>query len=174
MSTLTTPSNDTETAMADGNTRLEIERGVATITFDRPDSSANIFDEATLDELNAHIEQLEKEKHVKSVFITSAKNGIFIAGADINTLSTASEEEVARGRLLFQQTCAVCHGQNAIGGVADLRHMTADTHGKFNQIVLGGLYLEKGMASFSDILSEEETNAIHAYVIARANEDWGR
>ena len=86
----------------------------------------------------------------------------------------ASEEVVAQGRLLFQQTCAVCHGQNAIGGVKDLRHMDADTHGKFNQIVLGGLYLEKGMASFSDILSEEETEAIHAYVIARANEDWGR
>jgi quinohemoprotein ethanol dehydrogenase len=37
-----------------------------------------------------------------------------------------------------------------------------------------GLYLEKGMASFADIVSEEDADAIHAYVIARANEDWGR
>ncbi len=86
----------------------------------------------------------------------------------------ASEEVVDRGRQLFQQTCAVCHGQNAIGGVADLRHMTAETHGNFGRIVLEGLYLEKGMANFSDILSKEEVDAIHAYVIARANEDWGR
>ncbi len=86
----------------------------------------------------------------------------------------ASEEVVLRGRQLFQQTCAVCHGQNAIGGVADLRHMDAETHGLFNRIVLEGIYLDKGMASFSDILNEEEVDAIHAYVIARANEDWGR
>ncbi|TIX50989.1 PQQ-dependent dehydrogenase, methanol/ethanol family [Alteraurantiacibacter aquimixticola] len=86
----------------------------------------------------------------------------------------ASEERVAHGQLLFQQTCAVCHGQNAIGGVKDLRHMDRDTHGKFDQIVLEGLYLDKGMANFSDILSQEDADAIHAYVIARANEDWGR
>jgi quinohemoprotein ethanol dehydrogenase len=86
----------------------------------------------------------------------------------------ASEATVQRGRELFAQTCAVCHGQNAIGGVKDLRHMTAETHGLFNRIVREGLYLEKGMASFSDIVSEEDANAIHAYLIARANEDWGR
>ena len=78
-----------------------------------------------------------------------------------------------RGAQLYAQTCAVCHGQRAIGGVADLRHMTADTHAKFTDIVLRGLYLEKGMASFADLLDEGETSAIHAYLIARANEDWG-
>jgi len=85
----------------------------------------------------------------------------------------ASEAEVMRGAQLYAQTCAVCHGQRAIGGVADLRHMTADTHAKFTDIVLRGLYLEKGMASFADLLDEGETSAIHAYLIARANEDWG-
>ncbi len=86
----------------------------------------------------------------------------------------ASEATVRAGQELFSQTCAVCHGQNAIGGVKDLRHMTAETHGLFNQIVREGLYLEKGMASFADIVSEDDANAIHAYLIARANEDWGR
>ena len=52
--------------------------------------------------------------------------------------------------------------------------MTAETHGQFNKIVLEGLYLEKGMGNFSDILSKEQAEAIHAYLIARANEDWGR
>ncbi len=112
--------------MADANTRLEIENSVATITFDRPESSANVFDTATLDELNAHIEQLENEKNIKSVFIKSAKSGIFIAGADINTLSTATEEEVAdfidKGQRVFDRlaklrvsTVAMIHG-TALGG----------------------------------------------------------
>ncbi len=86
----------------------------------------------------------------------------------------ASEATVQRGAQLYAETCAVCHGQRAIGGVKDLRHMTAETHGKFNDIVLKGIYLEKGMASFADLLDQEQTDAIHAYLIARANEDWGR
>ncbi len=86
----------------------------------------------------------------------------------------ASEATVARGAQLFAQTCAVCHGQRAIGGVKDLRHMTAETHARFNDIVLRGAYLEKGMASFADLISQDDADAIHAYLIARANEDWGR
>ena len=86
----------------------------------------------------------------------------------------APEAQVQAGAQLFAQTCAVCHGQRAIGGVKDLRHMTAETHGRFNDIVLKGLYVDKGMASFADLLSQADADAIHAYLIARANEDWGR
>ena len=86
---------------------------------------------------------------------------------------TADEAQVQRGAQLFAETCAVCHGQNAIGGVADLRHMDRETHAKFNAIVLEGIYLDKGMAAFDDLLSQEQVEDIHAYVIARANEDWG-
>ena len=82
---------------------------------------------------------------------------------------TASEAEVQKGAQLFAETCAVCHGQRAVGGMADLRHMTAETHAKFNDIVLGGAYVDKGMASFADILTEEDAASIHAYLIARAN-----
>ncbi|WP_305096822.1 PQQ-dependent dehydrogenase, methanol/ethanol family [Croceibacterium aestuarii] len=85
-----------------------------------------------------------------------------------------TEAQITQGAQLFAETCAVCHGQNAIGGVKDLRHMTPETHAKFDDIVLKGLYLEKGMANFSDILSPEQAEAIHDYLIARANEDWGR
>ena len=86
----------------------------------------------------------------------------------------ATEATVAKGAQLFADTCAVCHGQNAIGGVKDLRHMTADTHAKFNDIVLKGIYVNKGMAPFADILNQDQVETIHAYLIARANEDWGR
>ena len=52
--------------------------------------------------------------------------------------------------------------------------MTRDTHAMFNDIVLKGIYVDKGMASFADTLKPEDAEAIHAYLIARANEDWGR
>ena len=86
----------------------------------------------------------------------------------------ATEAQIQRGAQLFADTCAQCHGRLAIGGVKDLRHMTMETHGKFNDIVLGGIYMDKGMASFADLLKPEDAEAIHNYLIARANEDWGR
>jgi quinohemoprotein ethanol dehydrogenase len=51
--------------------------------------------------------------------------------------------------------------------------MTRETHAAFKDIVLGGLRKDKGMASFADILSAEDADAIHAYLTARAVEDWG-
>ncbi|MEI9889237.1 MAG: PQQ-dependent dehydrogenase, methanol/ethanol family [Caulobacteraceae bacterium] len=85
-----------------------------------------------------------------------------------------SEEDVQKGAALFARTCAVCHGQQAVGGVKDLRKMTRETHAQFNDIVLGGARKDKGMASFADIVSKDDVEAIHGYLIARANEDWGR
>ena len=85
----------------------------------------------------------------------------------------ASEAEVQRGAQLYAETCAVCHGQQAMGRIKDLRHMSADTHARFKDIVLGGIYVDKGMASFADLLDEAQVSDIHAYLVARANEDWG-
>jgi quinohemoprotein ethanol dehydrogenase len=85
----------------------------------------------------------------------------------------ATEEVVRRGAELFGATYAQCHGQLAVGGVKDLRHMTRDTHAQFNDIVLKGTRVDKGMASFASLLKPEDVDAIHAYVISRANEDWG-
>jgi quinohemoprotein ethanol dehydrogenase len=86
----------------------------------------------------------------------------------------ASEDTVQRGAKLFASTCAQCHGQLAVGGVKDLRFMTRETHAAFNDIVLKGTRAEKGMASFASLLEADEVDAIHAYVISRAQEDWGR
>jgi quinohemoprotein ethanol dehydrogenase len=86
----------------------------------------------------------------------------------------ATEDAVRRGAELFASTCAQCHGQLAVGGTKDLRHMTPETHAAFSDIVLKGLRADKGMASFAGLLQPGEVEAIHAYVISRANEDWGR
>ena len=84
----------------------------------------------------------------------------------------ASEEQIKRGGELFNQTCSTCHGVNARGGLKDLRVMSRATHAQFNDIVLKGIRAEKGMASFSDLLSAPDVEAIHGYVTARALEDW--
>jgi quinohemoprotein ethanol dehydrogenase len=84
-----------------------------------------------------------------------------------------SETQVSHGAELYVQTCQQCHGLNAIGGLKDLRLMSADTHSQFLQIVLEGTRTEKGMGNFSDILSVADAEDIHHYLISRANEDWG-
>ena len=81
-------------------------------------------------------------------------------------------DKVALGAGLYAANCAICHGQNATGGVKDLRHLTAETHAAFNDIVLGGARKDEGMAGFADRIDPAQAEAIHAYVIARAQEDW--
>lgn len=85
----------------------------------------------------------------------------------------ASEAQVSEGRTLYAQTgCNRCHGDNAVGGVKDLRFMAAETHAQFDDILLKGARADKGMASFADVLSPAQVEAIHAYLIARGNEDY--
>jgi quinohemoprotein ethanol dehydrogenase len=85
----------------------------------------------------------------------------------------ASEAVIQKGGALFAQNCALCHGQLARGGIKDLRRMSADTHAHFGDIVLGGARASQGMASFADVLSKDDADAIHNYLNARASEDWG-
>ena len=80
---------------------------------------------------------------------------------------------MSEGRALYAQTgCNRCHGDNAIGGVKDLRFLTARIHEQFNDIVLKGTKADRGMASFADVLTPAQVEAIHAYLIARGNEDY--
>jgi len=83
------------------------------------------------------------------------------------------QREVTEGAILYSQHCAICHGQNAIGsGAKDLRHLTPQAHAQFDEIVLGGKLKKAGMESFKHQLTAGQVAAIHAFVIARAQEDW--
>ncbi|ODP36316.1 PQQ-dependent dehydrogenase, methanol/ethanol family [Sphingomonas turrisvirgatae] len=86
--------------------------------------------------------------------------------------TTADAAVIARGEQLYAQNCASCHAERARGGVKDLRRMSRATHAEFKDIVLKGTRMEKGMVSFADVLSEGDTDAVHAYLIRRTNEDW--
>ncbi len=86
---------------------------------------------------------------------------------------TASRQVVALGRRLYHLSCGNCHGPGAESGgvISDLRHMDEATHAAFGDIVLGGLYEDNGMASLADLYSEEDVEAIHAYIIKRAHDE---
>ncbi|MBI5424626.1 MAG: enoyl-CoA hydratase/isomerase family protein [Opitutae bacterium] len=73
------------------NITLTFERdAIATLTFDRANSSANVFDVATLHELDAHLATLEKRGDLNGVVLVSAKPKIFVAGADLNAFAGAT------------------------------------------------------------------------------------
>ena len=82
---------------------------------------------------------------------------------------TASADEVAQGWELYSRHCVWCHGLGPIGMVnADLRLMTAETHDLFQAIVRGGLYVDKGMDAFADVVSAEQAELIRQFIIAQA------
>lgn len=84
-----------------------------------------------------------------------------------------NEVQIQAGASLYTRNCAICHGIEAgsAGVLPDLRHsaMIADA-AAWRSIVREGTLKDKGMVSFAEIVSEEEAEAIRAYVIRRANE----
>ena len=91
-------------------------------------------------------------------------------------LQTASNETVAAGEQLFGANCAVCHGATAVpaaGSIApDLRYSALLTaRGSWNGAVREGDRAQRGMPGFKTTLTEEQTDAILAYVIKRANDE---
>ena len=81
-----------------------------------------------------------------------------------------NKSELIEGGVLFGKYCAACHGSGAVsvGIVPDLRGASLKTHAEWDGIVLGGLRRDKGMASFIDLLTVEDSQKIRAYVIYEA------
>jgi len=88
--------------------------------------------------------------------------------------ATASPEQVAAGQTAYNNTCAICHGNGGAARGANFPNLMVSPmlHSQegFDSIVLGGVRQERGMVSFADRLTAEDTAAIRAYLIARANE----
>ncbi|MDP9099526.1 MAG: enoyl-CoA hydratase-related protein, partial [Verrucomicrobiota bacterium] len=109
--------------------RREIgDDGICILTFDRPESGANIFDAATMQSLGEQMDAIEKDASIKGVIVTSAKKSIFIAGADLKTLLKQAQTGEMRGFIVGGQkvfnrlvalkvpTVAAIHGACAGGG----------------------------------------------------------
>ena len=84
---------------------------------------------------------------------------------------SASQAVLDEGKILFTKACGECHW-NMNGGYPDLRRMTPEVHASFRDIVLHGARADLGMANFSDILSEEQADAIHSYLIDLSRKAW--
>ena len=76
---------------------VDIQNGVAIITFDLPNEPVNKFNRAVKDEFVAVLESLERDAAVKGGVVISGKPDIFIAGADIEEfLEIRTEAEAER------------------------------------------------------------------------------
>ena len=107
------------------------EDGICVLTFDRPGSSANIFDLRTLDELAQELEFIERQTELKGVIFISSKRSVFIAGADLNAMRKDMSFDdarvfIERGQLVMNRiaalripTVAAVHGA-AVGGGYEL------------------------------------------------------
>ena len=82
---------------------------------------------------------------------------------------TASADEIAQGRTLFNGMCGACHGLNAASGgvIPDLRYLSPDKHQAFVGIV-SGAFMSKGMPSFAGVLDMPQMQLIQQYIIKRS------
>jgi quinohemoprotein ethanol dehydrogenase len=77
----------------------------------------------------------------------------------------ADPATIARGARLFGANCGICHPNMTRSLSADLRRMSAATHQLFDTIVLDGAYKAKGMPAWGDVLTKDDSAAIHAFLI---------
>ncbi|RYD60363.1 MAG: 3-hydroxyacyl-CoA dehydrogenase, partial [Verrucomicrobiaceae bacterium] len=101
---------------------------VCVLSFDRPNSPANIFDRKTLEELEGHINAIAQPGlGVKGLVLISTKPSIFVAGADLKAIEQMSSEElrtfIELGQNVFSRiaalpypTVAAIHGACVGGG----------------------------------------------------------
>jgi PQQ-dependent dehydrogenase (methanol/ethanol family) len=80
---------------------------------------------------------------------------------------------VANGKVLYNQNCSGCHGGDAHGNnlLPDLRFsgFTA-TEEAWNNVVIGGSLVEKGMISFEERVNADDAEAIRAFVVSQAHQ----
>lgn len=80
--------------------RIDVQNGIAVITFDLPDEPVNKIGRRVKDELRDAFERLERDESVNAAVLISGKADIFIAGADIEEFleieSAADAERLSR------------------------------------------------------------------------------
>jgi 3-hydroxyacyl-CoA dehydrogenase/alkylation response protein AidB-like acyl-CoA dehydrogenase/enoyl-CoA hydratase/carnithine racemase len=123
------PKSPTPTSAGASNLRREVTaEQICILTFDRPGSSANIFDRATLNELNEHLNFVAAHPELAGLVLCSAKKSIFIAGADLHSIAAETDpvklrELIEFGQAVFNRiaalpmtTVAAIHGACVGGG----------------------------------------------------------
>ena len=83
-----------------------------------------------------------------------------------------SDAQVQAGAAHYMRICSVCHGIAAVSGgvLPDLRHSAYATNAAaWRSVVIEGALAELGMISFAPIFSDEDAEAIRAFVAHQAN-----
>ena len=88
--------------------------------------------------------------------------------------STASAEVIADGGKLYDEHCSVCHGRDAVQQRTSFPNLTLTPflHAQkgFDQVVMEGARVGRGMGDFSDRLTAADSIAVREYIISRAND----
>ena len=77
---------------------------------------------------------------------------------------TAAKAAIDAGEIKFIEECSRCHVFGP-SSTPDLRKLNAGLHAAFKDIVLKGVLAPSGMERFDDILSGQDVDNIHAYLI---------
>ena len=81
---------------------------LATLTFDTPGKSANVFSREAIEELETLVEELGRRVDLEALLLTSAKPRIFIAGAELATAPEAADRlEDGVSRITAEMTDAL-------------------------------------------------------------------
>ncbi len=80
---------------------------------------------------------------------------------------TATKAQIDAGEMKFVEECSRCH-QLGPSSTPDLRKLNTGLHAAFKDIVMKGVLAPAGMERFNDILSEQDVDNMHAYLIDQA------
>jgi quinohemoprotein ethanol dehydrogenase len=85
--------------------------------------------------------------------------------------ATATQAQIDAGEIKFVEECSRCHVFGP-SSTPDLRKLNAGLHAAFKDIVLKGVLAPTGMERFDDILSDQDVDNIHAYLIDQSWAAW--
>lgn len=100
---------------------------------------------------------------LSAVFASLA--GLVLVAAPASATETFDPAQIARGKKLFAQICAHCHGANMVntgGGSFDLRKFPEGQRDRFMTSVTKG---KNNMPPHGDVLSQDEIGDLYAYVM---------
>jgi enoyl-CoA hydratase/carnithine racemase len=100
--------------MNDSVIRLAVADGIARLTFDQPNSRANVLSSTVLTELGHALDSIVHQPNIRGLIVTSAKPGIFVAGADLNELANADPSKPEPTRALVELALRVFETMEAL------------------------------------------------------------
>ena len=108
---------------------LEIRDDIAFITFDQPQSRANVMSRELWSQFRSALDELASQSQLRGLILQSTKPGIFIAGADLKELGAATPETRDGVRSLLEQ---------GVTSLAQLETMPFPTLAVIDGACLGG------------------------------------